>query len=285
MRKMCKKLILISVFFNIFYILISGINNQVVYAAPNSINETMSKEEIMDKYYELKKDNQELTEKYDKLNGEWSSEKDSIDNRVDKIEIIGTSILVILGASVYRMVKGIDKEIKLVVENKLNEKVPLVVENEVNNKVPKVIAEKVEIETERIRRMVDDCKKEEKLMKEKNILIISEDSEKQKEIKKILKKFNKITDFRLGDELYDLNKYDVILFNNIDGASKKEELNEIIKNNDNINAVYFYFNKERKIFDSEKPDNTNFANANSTLVGNLLDLMKYQDDILNNEED
>ncbi len=103
MRNMCKKLILISVFFNIFCILISGINNQAVYAAPNSINETMSKEEIMNKYYELKKDNQELIEEYNKLSHEWSDEKieiekkkENVDSSIVKIVTFGSLFLILL---------------------------------------------------------------------------------------------------------------------------------------------------------------------------------------------
>ncbi|NEU06074.1 NARF domain-containing protein [Clostridium senegalense] len=289
MRKICKKLILILVFFNIFYILNCGINNKIVYAVPNSINETMSKEEIMEKYYELKKDNQELIENYNKLYSEWSSKKDNIDNRVDKIEVIGASIfliLTILGVSVYQIIKGIDNKIKLVVKNEVNNKVPLVVENEVINKVPKEVERKIGDEINHIEKMVEECKREEKLKEEKNILIIS----KNKEEEKLLKDSNLLSQFKepkmkiLEDKIDDLNQYDVILFNDINGYLEDSEMNRIVNISINTNLVYFYFTKTKKRFESKKPDSTNFANINTTFVGNLLDLMKYQDDVLKNNK-
>ncbi|EJO5347104.1 hypothetical protein NRP93_001174 [Clostridium botulinum] len=288
MKKMCKKLILISVFLNIFCILTCIINNGVVYAAPNSINETMSKEEIMDKYYELKKDNQELIEKYDKISGEWSSKKDSIDNSIFNIITIGSSMLVVLSmaAAIY-VRKHIQNKVKQLYENKINN----IIENEINKKLPKEVSDQLSKKTEEeiqcIERIANKYKTEQKLKEEKNILVIS----KNKEEEKLLKDLNLLNQFKqtkmriLGDKIDDLNQYDVILFNDIKGYLTDDEMNEMIRKNSNENAVYFYFNKKAgRYFKSEKPDNTNFAKSNATFVGNLIDLMRYQDDVLKNDK-
>ncbi|GAA0741498.1 NARF domain-containing protein [Clostridium oceanicum] len=293
MKNICKKIILISVFLNIFCILDCGINSGVVYAAPNSINETMSKEEIMKKYYELKKDNQELIEKYDKLNGKWSSKKDNIDNRLDKIEIYGKSILVILGISIFQVIKDIKNKIKSVVENEVNNKVPMVVENEISNKVPKEVSEQVSKKTkeeiEYIERTAQECKREQTLMEEKNIIVISKNKEEEKllEDSNLLNQFEKVKMAIIDNKINNLAEYDVILFNDIRGNLENEEMNKIIDGNiDNKkNAVYFYFTRNyKRTFKSNKSNNTNFAKSNSTFVGNLIDLMKYQDDVLKNKK-
>jgi len=294
MKDIYIKLILISIFLNIFCILVCGINSRVVYAAPNSINETMSKEEIMDKYYELKKDNQELIEKYDKLSHAWSDEKieiekkkESVDDSVFEIITIGSTIVIVL-TSIYGM------SLWVIIKH-------------INDKVKKTVAEKAKVEIKHIEKMVGDCKREEKLKKEKKILIIS----KNKEVENLLENSNLLNQFKkvkmaiLGNRIDSLGlaEYDVILFNDINGDFTNNEIkemirknhtkdtvyftdyemNEMIRKNSNENAVYFYFNKKAgRYFNSERSDNTNFAKSNSTFVENLIDLMKYQDDVLKN---
>ncbi|EKX79807.1 hypothetical protein CFSAN001628_009883 [Clostridium botulinum CFSAN001628] len=297
MRNMCKKLILISVFFNIFCILISGINNQAVYAAPNSINETMSKEEIMNKYYELKKDNQELIEEYNKLSHEWSDEKieiekkkENVDSSIVKIVTFGSLFLILSSMGIFVYVKKhMQNKIKELYENKINH----IVENEINKKLPKEVSKQVSKKTgeeiEYIEKTAKECKREQTLMKEKNILVISNDNEEEKLLKdsNLLNQFEKAEMVVLGNEIDNLGEYDVILFNDINGYLEDGEMNKIIDDNiDNKkNAVYFYFTRNyKRTFKSNKPNNTNFAKSNSTFVGNLIDLMKYQDDVLKNKK-
>lgn len=279
MKKIYKRLTLIAVFLTIFCPSIYDVNNKIVYAAPTSISETMSKEEIMEKYYELKKDNQELIEKYNKLSEEWSSKKDNIDNRIKVIEncakVISIIIMVVLGGSVV----GIFKYIK--------DKVP----KEVNKKV----SEKTDAEFKYIESIIEDCKKEKELRDYKKIVVISKNNEEENILKDsdLLKQFQHVyyNEYnKLENETNNLKKYDVILFNDINGYFEDFEMNRIIKTNTNKNAVYFYFNKhnvknpnQNKTFKCEGNENTNFAKSNSTFVGNLIDLMKYQDDILKNK--
>lgn len=276
MKMVCKKLILISVFLNIFCILACGINSQVVYAAPNSINETMSKEETMNKYYELKKDNQELIEKYDKLNGEWSSKKHSIDyevdktnNRLDKIYICAGVIVLLLSVLLRMSLREIRKCI--------NDKVKSVVENEVNDKVPNEVKDKVGIEVDRLKKIVDDCKKEEKLMKEKNILVISKEYEDKKDVEDVMVRFIGAK-YEEVVNINDLEKYDAIIFNNRNNKISHEEIIEIIdKSCMDDKKVYLYFGGR---LEQKSTQNINYASSKITLYNNLMNLLKFQDDIL-----
>lgn len=278
MKQLYKKIVFMVVLLNIFFNLIYGIGNEIVFAAPNAnviskssiSTETMSKEEIMKKYYELKEDNQNLIEKYNKLNGEWSTKKDNIDNRLDSIEIVGKALFAIitffLGGSLYGIYISIKSK----------------AEKEVNAKVVEEVAEKVGTEVKRIESKVSEWKREEYLMKEKKILVISNSEDEQKKLVdlNLLNKFKKVKYVLLGGSLAELSERDVIIFNGINGEDKKDELETIIKENRNKRGVYFYFKKGRPRFQLDITESINFANSNTTFRGNLLDLMKYQDDVL-----
>ncbi|SFA71740.1 NARF domain-containing protein [Clostridium frigidicarnis] len=235
-------------------------------------NENMSKEEIMNKYYELKEENQKLKDKYSDLQEKWGAEKIDIDNkksdlddRVKVIEIYGgvfAGILTVLGVSLWPIIKNKAKE---VAEN--------ITDREINKKVHG--------EIKHIKLMIDDCKKEEFLMKNKTILAISKEDDDENKIKDLLKNFKKLETVMLDKRPNNLNGYDVILFNNIKGGFQKKEMQEIIQHNNNSKAVYFYFNKSNERLDI-KNDNINYATNDATICGNLLDLLKYQEDILIN---
>ena len=277
MKKMCKKLILISVFFNIFCILISGINNQVAYAEPNSTNETMSKEEIMNKYYELKKDNQELIEEYNKLSHEWSDEKieiekkkESVDNNVIKIITIGSASLIVLtglfGISVIGIIKHINHMVKSTVESK--------------------VAEKTEEEFKCIKNLIESRREDKNLMTKKKILLLYSDEKKRNCIDYILNKFN-ISKCNSIDDEFDLNNYDIILFNN-ECCSKekseeyKEKIESIIEENNNKqNICYFYYSTNVRLKEGIS-SKLNYANSQMTLYLNLLNLLKFHEDVLLN---
>lgn len=301
MKKIFNKLILISVFMNVFCILTCIINNQVVYAVPNSITETMSKEEIMNKFDKLEKENEILKDKYSNLKEKLADEKieiekkkESVDRSIFGLITIGSSVLGVLsmGGAIY-VKKHIQNKVKKLYENKIN----CIIENEINKKLPKEVSEQVsnkaKEEIQYIERIVNKYKTEQNLKKEKNIFVLSKNKEEEKLLKdsNLLNQFEKVKMDTLGNKIDDLSKYDVIVFNDINGYLTDGEMNEMIRENSNENAVYFYFNKhnsndpkKNKIFKCKENENTNFAKSNATFVGNLIDLMKYQDDVLRNKK-
>lgn len=250
MKKIYKSLILKIMILTSFLFIVSflGKNYKEVYAS------TISSEEIMQKEVEnLKEKNKNLEEKYSELSKTF-----------DKIIGIVTGVSAVFGVSVFYLVKQ---------SNKIAQK---------------HIAKKIGEETDRIKSMIKACKKEEKLKNEKNILVISENDQEEQEIQKLLKPFKKITTIKIIDNSKELNKYDVILFNDINGNIQNEDMKKIINKNSNDKAVYFYFNKrdikdpnkKPKIFIYEGNENINYAKSNTTFYGNLIDLMKYQEEIL-----
>ena len=107
-----KKRYKILIFVSLFYIIVG----QKIYAVQNNNVATMSKEEIMEKYYELKKDNQELIDKYNELNGEWSEKKES----AFRFITIGSSLLLLysMGITIY-VRKHIKDKIEDLSKNKI----------------------------------------------------------------------------------------------------------------------------------------------------------------------
>ncbi len=272
-------------------ILIFIVSSPVVYAVND---ETMSEYEIMTKYYELKDENQKLKDKYNDLEQKWANEKidignkkSNMDDRVTKIEIIGSALFIVfsvlapMGITIY-----VKKHIKDKIEELAKTKIDIMIEKEMVNKIDEKISKQVEKEKGLVEKMILDRKTEKILMETKKILAISKNNDDEEEIKKLLKQFKELKTVMLGKQ-YNVDAYDVILFNDINGKIKDAEMKEIIDDNINKSAVYFYFNKRNinnpkinKMFRYEKNENINFAKSNSTICGNLLDLMKYQEDIL-----
>lgn len=263
-------------------------SSPIVYAANT---ETMSKEEIMKKYYELKDENQKLQDKNNDLYQKWADEKieiSNVNNEVLKIITIGSAIglviAIVMPMGIFIYVK---KHIKNKIEKIAKTKIDKMIEDMMVSKIDEKVSEQVEEEKGNIEKMILKCKKEENLKKNKEILVISKSKKEEDQIKNLLKPFKNTYYFILGKEPDDLSRYDVILFNDINGKLFDEnntEAEKIIDDNRNNNAVYFYFTKEtRKQFKSSKTENINFAKSNSTLCSNLIDLMNYQDDILLNK--
>ncbi len=104
-------------------------------------------------------------------------------------------------------------KIKELYENKINH----IVENEINKKLPKEVSKQVSKKTgeeiEYIEKTAKECKREQTLMKEKNILVISNDNEEEKLLKdsNLLNQFEKAEMVVLGNEIDNLGEYDVIL--------------------------------------------------------------------------
>ncbi|WP_252249351.1 NARF domain-containing protein [Clostridium sp. VAP23] len=261
-------------------ILIFIVSSPVVYAVND---EAMSKYEIMAKYYELKDENQKLKDKYNDLD-QKSSDKIidiknkalNIENSLTKIKIIGIgfSVLAPMGITIY-----VKKHIKDKIEELAKTKIDIMIEKEMVNKIDKKISKQVEKEKGLVEKMILDRKTEKILMETKKILAISKNNDDEEEIKKLLKKFIGLEPVMLGEQC-NVEMYDVILFNHINAEIEKKEMETIINNNSNKNAVYFYFNKTGGQFKTKETENINFASSNATICGNLLDLMKYQEDIL-----
>ncbi|KEH96879.1 hypothetical protein Z962_05830 [Clostridium botulinum C/D str. BKT12695] len=196
----------------------------------------------------------------------------------------------------------IKKEIGKRVQKEVNKKVI----KEVNKKVPQQVAKRVGEETERVKLMIDNLKKDENLMCETKMIVISYNDEEEEEAKSLLKQFKKTQFMKFNYALHNINelcRYDVIFFNDINGYIEEKDMKKIVYDNTNNQAVYFYFNKRNirfqennikngqnnaikgqgiKTFNCEGNENINFAKSNATLCGNLLDLMRYQEDILKN---
>ncbi|MFD3157039.1 NARF domain-containing protein [Haloimpatiens sp. FM7330] len=294
MKKIYKGLIFTAILFIIFCpsICLMDTNNSIVYAAKPSINETMSKEEIMKKYYELKKDNQELIEKYNALNQKWADEKidieskkSSVDDRLVTIVTVGSALLLIFSLAITIYVKNhIKNKIKQLYENKINH----IVEKEIDEKLPKEVANNVEVEVEHIRKIVNECKKEEILMENKKILLLYSDKEKKSCINYVLIKFNIIRCVSI-DSNFNLSNCDIVLFNNEccneEKAKKyKEKIQNIIEENEcKQGLAYFYYSTNVRL-NTGISEKLNFANSQATLYANLLNLLKFHDAILSNDE-
>ncbi|KGM92970.1 hypothetical protein Z968_12600, partial [Clostridium novyi A str. 4552] len=176
MKKMYKGLVLkIMILTSIFFICTFMIKSyKYVYAAPLSSEEIMQKE-----IDDLKKENKELGEKYSEL-----------DKEAYKIKTIASIVITILlggsSISIYKMYE-IKKEIGKKVQKEVNKKVI----KEVNKKVPQQVAKRVGEETERVKLMIDNLKKDEKLMCETKMIVISYNDEEEEEAKSLLKQFKK----------------------------------------------------------------------------------------------
>ncbi|MCD3245731.1 hypothetical protein G8S21_07200 [Clostridium botulinum C] len=296
MKKMYKKLVLKAIIltsiFAIFPFMSKNYNS--VYAAPLSSEEMMQKE-----IDNLRKENRELREKHSEVDKELGKKYFEIDKEVYKIKTIASIIVSIVsillgggvGLSIYKIYE-VKKEIDKKVEIEVNKKVKMEVNKKVPQEVKNKVAEKVGEETKHVKLMIDDLKKEEKFMNETKIVVISHNDEEEKEAKTLLKQFKRIEFIKLDyalDNLEKLRGYEVIFFNDINAYIKDEDMKKIIDNNNDDKTVYFYFNKrnkinpkQNKIFNHNGNENINFAKSNATLCGNLLDLIRYQENILKN---
>lgn len=133
-------------------------------------------------------------------------------------------------------------------------------------------------------RLIEKQDIEKRLRKTKRILVLTPEGHS----KTFLEDFFRESDFQppyfesftLADKI-DFSNYDVVLFNNDDGKSFSEKRSEIVDTIRKLPAktLAFYFGGQPNVM---LEDTTRFASANfrSQLYGNLINALRYQQDLL-----
>jgi hypothetical protein len=162
------------------------------------------------------------------------------------------------------------------------------VETKFNNKFDKIITEK----EGDILKLIDHQSKEKRYVKNKKILVLTgKDGDDT-----FLRDFFKIMEFPINNVNYEKvekyekpkKKYDLIFVNNEKAKIKEVQEGDIDFNiinsyfgNSEPETVLFYFNSNRKNYNNDKvADRLSFASAKTQIYGNLLNLFKYQELLL-----
>ncbi|MBZ9634067.1 NARF domain-containing protein [Clostridium sp. FP1] len=209
---------------------------------------------------ELDKNKNEIMEKFNILKSDWTNEKIELERKkesVDRTLICIGIVLTMLGFVSFR-------EAKIMIDKKVNE----TVDNYLNTNVDK------------LKKIIEVQDYEKKLIDNKKIIVLSKGNNDKNEIVEILKSF-KATKYETMDRRRNYDKYDLICFNDAKGNIEHSEIEQIIKDNkNNKKLAYFYFNNSRKQFITQETEHLNFASSKSTLYTNLINMLKYQDNVL-----
>lgn len=114
-----------------------------------------------------------------------------------------------------------------------------------------------------------------KALNKKSIFVLSPVGSDTDFIRKFFKdaRFPNV-EFQYTDKIKNLNKANLVLFNNEDGKFDHDHISDIMKKTKK-DVVCFYFGTDR--FDSgEFKDRVSFANARVQLYGNLINALRYQ---------
>lgn len=259
MKKLCKALLGVVCLFGI---LIPSVN---VNAQPN--DKTLSElEDKIKKYDEIisKYDNksEQLKNELDKNKNDLDKKINDLDKKITNLDMIKNTILIvgaILGITGIPSYFKIKDTIKKDINNKINDKLDTFLDSNV----------------EKLNKLVSIKDREDKLKKDKKILVLSKGESDRKVIKRILREFEEVTCEDIDNIPKKLSNYDVVLLNNNSGVIDHTQIFSVINNNKDLNYIYYSTNGKNLEGLSGK-ENITFASTKVTLCTNLINLLKYQ---------
>ena len=128
-------------------------------------------------------------------------------------------------------------------------------------------------------RIIDIIKRHDKelqLKKHSNILVLTPAGSDDSSLEKFFEKMEfKTPDFKSPDQLPNLKKYHLVLFNNENEKFKEGIIPGLVKKSKGI--LFFYFGPPKKDSrDIQNEKNVAFANYGAQLYGNLINALRYQ---------
>jgi len=207
------------------------------------------------KYLEEYKGNIESVYKIELNNAIRAYEKD-FDNKYDSLKNLAYIVL-FLGLSsglwgAYLWFFGIKKKANQII----------------NKKIEDIIEQK----REDIIELIQSQEFKRKLKQTKKLLVISDNDEGQKKIKKIMNKFNfKHVAYRINKSYKNLPEHDLVIINNIDGEFKQKHVNKLLEDVDDEDVFFVIYTTER--LDSNA--RLNFANSKFTLYNNIFTTLSF----------
>lgn len=247
----------------IIFFIVSLFAGKSVYADTNTNNEIIKNQNnMMEKYLELENKYSELKEKWADEKIELEDEKRNVDLKLIRILTIASGLIVVGG------IFG-----NIAIKKYIKDKVAEIADKNIKSEVKKV---------------VENYEKEIKIKKNKSICVIYNDDDNSI-IKETLNKFDNISYLsvnNIGMTSIKFKKIDAIIFNDINDKLDIISIENIIKSNNNDKLVYLGFKKGYFHFQEEfknKVKKMNYANSEITLYTNLMNALKYQDEVLLNK--
>ena len=155
---------------------------------------------------------------------------------------------------------------------KLKKRILEIADEKVKKKFDSILEEK----ESKIIEIIDRHDKELRLKKNSNILVLTPTGSDDSSMKIFFEKMEfKKPDFQSPDDLPNLNKYHLVLFNNEDEKFKEGIIPNLVKKT--IDVLFFYLGLRTKdSIDIQNEKNAAFANYGAQLYGNLINALRYQ---------
>lgn len=136
------------------------------------------------------------------------------------------------------------------------------------------IVKVVEGNREEILRVIETEAFDNKLKKNKELLVISGSEDSQNNLKGFMEKlkFDKVT-YRIINTFNEIPDHDLMIFNNFDGALSQDAINTLMQNTDDEDVCYVAFTNVQL----ERNPRLNFSNSRYTLYHSILSTLKYSD--------
>lgn len=138
--------------------------------------------------------------------------------------------------------------------------------------INKKIEDIVEQKRDSIIRLIETEAFDQKLLNNKQLLVISSSEETEEQMKKFLRKlkFKKVK-YRRIDDLDNLPDYDLMIFNTPDGGIPQATIDELINRSQDEDDCYVAYTNAQLRRDPK----LNFSNSSFTLYHNILTTLKY----------
>lgn len=272
MKKMFKYLAVVFIVFNLFC-------GRVVYADANTDDKIIENQNnIMEKYLNLES-------KYNALKGEWADEKIQLEDKKRKVDLNMVEIITIISGII--LLGGVVG--------------PIGIKKYIRHRVSETVDKRVRSE---VKKIVENYEKEVQIKKNKRLCIIAFQKDDNKMIAPILERFrNKEYVYVNNDDKDHINKLpsdskksrkiDAVIFNNINNnfdnldEARVKDIKGSVEKIKSKNDYLVYLGLKKGRFDLGQygvgVENVNYANSEITLYANLMNALKYQDDVLLNK--
>ena len=139
---------------------------------------------------------------------------------------------------------------------------------QINKKIEDIVEQK----RDSIIRLIETEASDQKLLNNKQLLVISGSEETEDKMKKLLTKlkFKKVK-YRRIDDLAALPEYDLMIFNTPDGGVPQETIDELMNRSEDEDDCYVAYTNAQLRRDPK----LNFSNSSFTLYHNILSTLKY----------
>ncbi len=150
------------------------------------------------------------------------------------------------------------------------------IKKKANQQIKNKIEDIVEQKREDIIKLIRSQEFKRKLKQSKKLLVISDNDDGQKEIKKVMSKFNfKNVVYRINKSFKNLPEHDLVIINNIDGEFKQKNVNKLLDEIDDEDIFFVIYTIERL----EANPRLNFANSKFTLYNNIFMTLSFTESL------